>query len=155
MVYGVVLVAHSWLRWLVLALGLALLTLTLRGWRNAGDAWPRGIERLRKGFLAALDTQLLLGIALYALLSPLSRTGLSDLGAAMGDPVLRFYTIEHLVGMVTAVTVAHVGSRLAVRADRPNRCRALVATQALWLLITLASIPWPGLPYGRPLLRIL
>ena len=154
MVYGVVLVAHSWLRWLVLALGLALLTISLRGWRSALAAWPEGLERLRRGFLAALDAQMLLGIVLYAVLSPLSPTGMSDLGAAMSEPILRFYTVEHVVGMIAAIVVAHAGSRKAMRADVPRRYRMLLLTQALWLLVTLASIPWPGLPYGRPLLRV-
>ena len=153
MIHGLVLLAHSWLRWLVLALGIALLALSLRAARAAPIGWPPALERLRRGFLAALDAQVLLGVLLYALLSPLSRTGLSDLGVAMGDPVLRFYTIEHLVGMLAGLAVAHVGSARAMKAEGARRYGRLVVTQALWLLITLASIPWPGLAYGRPLLR--
>ena len=153
MIYGLVLLAHSWLRWLVLALGIGLLTLGLRGWRAAIDGWSPASERLRRGFLGALDTQMLLGLALYALLSPLPRAGLTDLGGVLGSPVLRFYTVEHLVGMLVGIVVAHAGAERAMRVDGVRRYRTLMVTQALWLLITLASIPWPGLPYGRPLLR--
>jgi hypothetical protein len=152
-IYGLVLLAHSWLRWLVLALGIGLLTLALRGWRAATDGWSPASERLRRGFLGTLDTQMLLGLALYALLSPLPRAGLTDIGGALGSPVLRFYTIEHLVGMLVGIVVAHAGSDRAMRVEGVHRYRTLMVTQALWLLITLASIPWPGLPYGRPLLR--
>ena len=153
MIYGIALLAHSWLRWLVLALGVGLLTLALRGWRSGLPAWPTAAEQLCRGFLGALDTQMLLGLALYALLSPLPRAGLADLGGAMGDAVVRFYTIEHVIGMVVGIVVAHAGSARAMKAEGAGRYRTLVTTQALWLLITLASIPWPGLPYGRPLLR--
>ena len=153
MIYGLVLIAHSWLRWIVLALGLALLAVATRGWRGGAVEWRESAERLRRGFLAALDTQMLLGIVLYVLLSPLSRAGLADLGAAMGNPVLRFYSIEHVVGMLVGIAVAHTGSARAMRAEGARRYRTLAATQSMWLLITLASIPWPGLAYGRPLLR--
>lgn len=141
------------MRWLVLALGVGLLAAALRVLRGAPPGWSSVCERLRRGFLGALDTQMLLGIALYALLSPLPRTGLSDLAGAMGDATLRFYSIEHVLGMVLAVAVAHAGSVRAMRSDGARRYRRMVATQALWLLITLASIPWPGLAYGRPLFR--
>lgn len=153
MIYGFVLLAHSWLRWLVLALGIGLLALAVRGGRPAEGVWSPASERIRRGFLGALDTQMLLGLALYALLSPLPRSGLTDLGAAMGSPVLRFYTVEHLVGMLVGIVVAHAGSERAMRVDGARRYRTLIVTQGLWLLITLVSIPWPGLPYGRPLLR--
>jgi hypothetical protein len=152
-IYGLVLLGHSWLRWLVLALGLALLLVALRGSGRAPPDWSNGPERLRRGFLGALDTQMLLGIALYAVLSPLPRTGLSDIAGAMANPILRFYTVEHVVGMVVGIAVAHAGSSRAMRWDGARRYRTLLLTQVLWLLITLASIPWPELPYGRPLLR--
>jgi len=153
MIHGLVLIAHSWLRWLVLALGVGLLAAALRASRGGPPRWSSAWERVRRGFLGALDTQMLLGIALYTLLSPLPRAGLSDLPSTMGDATLRFYSIEHVLGMVVAVMVAHAGSARAMRSDGARRYRRLVATQALWLLITLASIPWPGLPYGRPFFR--
>lgn len=153
MIYGLVLLAHSWLRWVVLALGVVLFGVALWGAGRGHDAWPHGLERLRRGFLGALDGQMLLGIALYAILSPFPRAGLSDIAGAMATPILRFYTVEHVFGMIVAIAVAHAGSARAMRVEGARRYRVLLVTQALWLLITLASIPWPGLPYGRPLLR--
>lgn len=151
--YVLVLVAHSWLRWVVLTVGVALLAVGARTWRTE-EAWGEREDRLRKGFLRVLDAQLLLGLGLYAVLSPLPRAGLSDLGAAMGDSVLRFYSIEHAFGMVLAVAIAHIGLARAVRLQSERRARAVTLTQLAWALVTIASIPWPVAAYGRPLFRL-
>lgn len=138
----------------MLALGVVLLAVAVRGWRSAAPEWSRGPDRLRRAFLGVLDTQMLLGIALYVWLSPFPRTAWSDMGEAMASPVLRFYSIEHLVGMAVAITVAHWGSARAMRREGAGRYRRLATTQIVWLLLTLVSIPWPGLAYGRPLFRV-
>jgi hypothetical protein len=101
-------------------------------------------------FVASMDVQLLIGIALYAV-SPLVQLALSDMGAAMSIHELRFFAVEHLSIMLVAVALAHVGSALARRApdDRGKHGRAL-----LWFglstIALLAGIPWdrallPGL----------
>lgn len=149
--YGLIVLGHSWLRWIVLALGVALLVAAVRSVRGA--TWSDRCERLRRGFLAALDTQLLLGLALYFLLSPLSRTGWSDLGAALQNPTVRFFTIEHVFGMVVAIAVAHGGLDRIPKMAPELRARRATIVMAAWLVIVLASIPWPGLSYGRPLAR--
>jgi hypothetical protein len=152
-VYVVVLLLHSWLRWVVLALGLALLAVATRDWVIRAERRPRS-DVLARMFLRALDTQVLAGLVLYALLSPLPRAGVSDLGAGLSDPVLRFYSIEHVFGMVVAVGLAHVGLGRARSSDVARRSRAVAVTMLLWLVVTLASVPWPGLAYGRPLFRL-
>jgi len=139
-IYGIVLLAHSWLRWVVLALGIVLFGVALWAAGRSHDAWSDGSERLRRRFLGALDAQMLLGIVLYAILSPFSRAGLSDIAGAMANPILRFYTVEHVFGMIVAIAVAHAGSARAMRVEGARRHRVLLVTQALWLLITLASI---------------
>lgn len=149
--YGLVVLGHSWLRWLVLALGVALLAASAASLRSA--TWSERCERLRRGFLAALDGQMLLGLALYFLLSPLARAGWSDLEAALQNPTVRFFTIEHVFGMVVAIAVAHGGLDRIPKVTPGSRARRATIVMAVWLVIVLVSIPWPGLPYGRPLAR--
>ena len=153
--YTIALVLHSWLRWLVLALGLGVFAGSYRAWRGGGHAPTDGggLGRLPRTFLATLDLQLLIGLGLYFALSPISRAGLQDMGSALGDSVLRFYSVEHPFGMVVGVLVAHVGWMRARRHEGDRRHRILCLTAASWLVITLVSIPWPGLPYGRALFR--
>jgi len=67
---------------------------------------------------------------------------------------LRFFGIEHVFGMVIAVGLLHVGHDRAERAAsaRDKHKRTLWLTGAALLLIA-ASIPWPFMPYPRPLWR--
>ena len=71
----------------------------------------------------------------------------------MGDAVLRFYSVEHPFGMILGVVVAHVGLDGVPRLAPAESARRIVATSLLWAAVTLASIPWPFLAYGRPLFR--
>jgi len=154
--YPPVLFAHSWLRWIVLVLGLVVLARTWRSWRTST---PPMDPRLRRSFVIALDAQFVLGLVMYVVLSPITRTAFSDMGAAMGITMLRFFSVEHVFGMTVAVIAAHIGHAVSGRisaddeADRRG-LRAPFVAQSVWLVATLASIPWQGLPYGRPLFRL-
>lgn len=145
-------IAHSWLRYAVLGLGIALLVTSLRGWR-AGRVWSRGDERVQSAFVGVLDTQMLLGLILYFGLSPLAAAARADLGAAMKNPELRFFGVEHIATMLIAVVVAHAGRSRGKRKQGAARQRTTLITQLLWLVLTLAAIPWPALDVGRPWLR--
>lgn len=150
--YAAVLFLHSWLRYVVVGFGLWLLVLSFRGMRTDAP-WSPHHERVHARFSAALDVQLLLGLALYFLLSPISAAAFADFGAAMKNAQLRFFGVEHFVGMLLAVAIAHVGRVRAKRKQARARHRTTFIAQALWLVLTLASIPWPGLDVGRPLFR--
>ena len=150
--YATVLLMHTWLRWPVLALGVAFLLRAASGWRRERP-WTEHDERWRRVFLRTLDAQVVLGLALYTLLSPISRAGMADLQGTLGDGVLRFFTIEHPFGMLSGVVVAHLGLRRAKTAPGVRAARLTTLTLLVWLLFTAGSVPWPGLAYGRPLLR--
>jgi hypothetical protein len=55
--------------------------------------------------------------------------------------------------MLIAITVAHLGRVRSKRKTGPARSRSVAITQAVWLVLTLLAIPWPGLDVARPLLR--
>jgi hypothetical protein len=150
--YLAVLLIHSWLRYAVLAFGVALLAVTLRDARRGAD-WTPGAERLHVRFLAVLDTQMLLGLLLYFWLSPYAAAARADFGAAMKNPPLRFFGVEHAITMALAVIVAHAGRTRSKRRQGVQRLRTTWRTQLLWLLLVLAAIPWPMLDIGRPLFR--
>ena len=145
--YELVLTAHSWLRWVALIAGLMAVVL-------AFTASPRA-DRWGLILVIALDIQLLLGFALYLVLSPNTKAILGNFGAAMRDPVARFWAVEHVSLMVFAVVMAHVGRVLARKAAAPaaKRKRLLVCF-VLSTLAMLAATPWPGMASGRPLFRV-
>ena len=144
MIYTTILIVHSWLRWAVLAAGLVA---ALRGGSDRSDTGG-------KWFTILLDVQFLLGLLLYFVLSPITGAALEDFGAAMRVAPLRFFAVEHTFGMVLAITLAHIG-RGRVRKTAPEkRGRTALIFYGLAMVIILASIPWPGMPAGRPLFRM-
>ncbi|MBI4887261.1 MAG: hypothetical protein HY824_09220 [Acidobacteria bacterium] len=151
--YPLVLAVHSLLRWAVLSAGLYACGRALAGARG-GRGWTPADARAGLWFMVAADLQFVLGLALYAGLSPIPRIAFQDFGAAMGNAVLRFWAVEHIFGMTVALALVHIG-RVRVRKTEDVRRRHILAAILFGLaLVTMAAtIPWPGLPAGRPLLR--
>jgi hypothetical protein len=151
--YSTVLGIHSWLRWVTLLLAIGATLNALRGdtdisLRPPGRHWDTF-------FMMALDIQVLFGLLLYFGLSPFTRRALTDLGAAMRDPGLRFWTFEHIGAMLTAVVLVRIGRVQALTAKTPvARRRKRLVFFGLTTLAIIAGIPWPGLPNGRPLFRL-
>jgi len=151
--YSATLLVHSWLRWAVLLFGLIAAWRAIDGARS-GRSWLPGDERFSKLFVIVLDVQLMIGILLYFALSPLTKAALGDFAGAMKDPLMRFWAVEHVFGMLIGVALAHVGRARARRAPADSlKHRRIAVFFILALLAILASIPWPGRVYARPLLR--
>src|SRR4051812_8365243 len=103
MAYELVLVMHSWLRWAVVVLAVVGLARALRGWLGHRD-FTGTDHRVLRLFVVACDMQLLLGLALYFYLSPITPKSLAALKAGMKVSELRFFAVEH-VAMMLAVIV--------------------------------------------------
>ena len=144
--YQIALIVHSWLRWGVILAGILALRSLLTA--KDGDRW--GLL-----FMMALDVQMLVGLTLYLALSPNMAAILANFGTSMGDPVARFWAVEHGGSMMLAVVFVHVGRVLARRAPTPPeaRLRQLICFGIAFVLI-LAATPWPGMANGRPLFRV-
>jgi hypothetical protein len=153
--YTALLFLHSWLRWLVILAGVAALGGAVAG-VSTRRAWlPVDNVRLAL-FTHSLDVQLLIGLILYAFLSPVTRSGFEDMQLTMRDPILRFFVVEHLTGMLVAIALAHVGrARVRKAVDAAARHRAVLIFIGLSMVALLLTIPWPGMPGGRELFRSL
>jgi hypothetical protein len=154
--YGLVLTLHSILRWAVLIVGLAAIIRAFVGWfGNRG--WEQLDERLGLIYTSVMDLQLLLGLLLYFVLSPLTRAALQDFGGAMANSVLRFWSVEHLLLMIIAVILAHLGRSLSRRTEaaKGKHQRAAILF-TLSLLAVLITIPWPFMANfaDRPWIRL-
>jgi len=151
-IYRLVLAAHSLNRWLVFGLLLVATVRGVRGWLARRD-WTAADERTGRALTAVVDLQLLLGLVLYVVLSPLPRIGWADMAATLDNRVLQFWTLEHAPTMVVAVVIVHIGRVRSRRADAPaRRHRPAALSAGLATALVLAAIPWPFLEYGRPLL---
>jgi hypothetical protein len=151
--YGTVLLLHSLVRWAVLLTGLLAAARGISGWRSRRP-WTLPDERAGLWFTISLDLQFLLGLLLYVALSPITWGAFQDFGGAMQDKIVRFWAVEHAFGMIVGITLAHIGrSRVHKTGNDVRRHKLAAIFFTLAMLAILASIPWPALPHGRPLLR--
>jgi hypothetical protein len=145
--YTWLLYAHSWNRWLVLAAAVAALGTSYRAWLTTG-AFGSTEERAQRAFAGLLDLQVLLGLTLYAL-SPIVRIAWRDMSVAMTIRDLRFFSIEHITGMVIALAFLHAGGSRVRRAEtEATKARQAAIWQTLAAISIAVSIPW-----WRPLFR--
>jgi hypothetical protein len=153
--YSLTLLAHSWLRWLVLAAAVLAVVRALKG-RSGPGVWTAADERTARLFTTLLDIQMLLGLLLFFVLSPFMAMVRDHLGEAMGNDAMRYWLVEHPVGMVVAIALAHVGrARIRKTADPRRKHRLALIFFGLALVAAAASVPWPGMATGRPLFRSL
>jgi hypothetical protein len=117
------LIAHAYLRFVILAVGVlgGLRSLVSLGTRDA--RFMRVDEMLNRGFGGALDLQVLIGIVLVILL--------------MGQPAEVPWI--HPILMAPAVVLAHLGARFRNRSDR-DRHKAQLAIYVGSLSLILAGL---------------
>jgi hypothetical protein len=144
--YPVVLGLHNLIRWVVLLAGAWAVFVAWRGWLGRGP-WTDRETRAMKLFVGTLDLQFAVGLLLYAVFSPLTRAAFSDFGAAMRDASVRYFVVEHVVIMIAAIAVAHVGAARVKKASTdPERFQRA----SIWLGIALAAVAG-FVPWARPL----
>lgn len=151
--YAALLWIHSWWRWVVV---IATVVAWGRAWAGAfgGRSFDPGAARAVKICLRAVDFQFLIGVILYLFVSPLTALAFRDMGAAMQNPQLRFFTIEHGPSMLLVTALLHIGSARSKRGVNDlQRHRRIVTWFTVAFLLMMAAIPWPALDVGRPLLR--
>jgi len=136
---------HNTLRWLLLVVLVITLVKYLAGWLG-NQSWKKTDNILGVVFTSLMDLQLLVGLALYFFISPITTLALSDFGAAMKDADLRFYAVEHFAMMLIAVVLVHIGRAKAKKAkvDR-NKFKTAFIFFAIALVVILAAIPWSRL----------
>jgi len=149
----VLLTLHNLTRWAVLLLGGVALIRAARGWVKQTDFTPAD-ARIGALFTIAFDVQILLGLILY-LTRGWGGVLFGDFGAAMREPALRFFALEHIFLMLVALGIAHMGRTLSRKAPTSlQKHRRAALGFGLALLLTLAAIPWPFFAQGRPWLRL-
>ena len=134
---------HSLLRWLIVLAGLWAVIRSLKGVAGKTPYTPAD-KKAGLFFMIFLDVQFLVGIVLYFFFSPLAKTGLADMGAAMKDPVVRFFTVEHEVMALIALALVHIGkSKIKKAATDAQKHKLGLIFFGLAFIVILALIPWP------------
>lgn len=136
---------HSTFRWLILLLAIVVITKYLIGWLG-NKSWQKSDNILGIIFTSVFDLQLLTGLVLYFFVSPFTQAAFADFGAAMKNPELRFYAVEHLTLMIIALVLVHIGRAKSKKAKTDKskfKIAALFFTIAI--AFVLAGIPWSRL----------
>lgn len=145
--YAFILAVHNILRWIVLVLLVVALVRAFWGWFG-GREWSSTDQKVGMFSTVSLDIQLLLGLILYFIFSPITTSAFSNFSGAMANSDLRFFVLEHFLMMVLAVIFAHIGSATAKRADSAMKKHRRAA---IWFSLSLIAI-LVGMPWFRPLI---
>jgi hypothetical protein len=134
---------HSFLRWAIVLAGIWAVIRSLKG--VTGKTPFTGADAKAGLFFQILcDLQLLVGLILFFFVSPLSKSGMADMGAAMKSPVLRFFTVEHEVMAIVAIALVHIGkSKIKKAVSDAQKHKLGLIFFGLALILILAAIPWP------------
>ncbi len=132
--YSFFLHLHSGFRYLVLLL---LLLAIIRAWADwlGKKAYSEGNRKLNLFAMISAHTMLLIGIILY-FLSPFVQFN----SQTMKQFDTRYWTMEHLVGMIIAIaiiTIGHSKSKKAALPEAKHKAIAIYYTLALLIIIVM------------------
>jgi hypothetical protein len=130
---------HSALRWIAIILMIATIVDSLvRMYRPFKD----NERKLALFTLISLHTQLIIGLLLY-FVSPVIAAAF-EAGHIMKNPVGRFYLVEHLLGMLLAITLVTIGySKAKKQSEHWSKHKIIFFYYLFAFIIILISIPWP------------
>jgi hypothetical protein len=141
--YSALVHAHSIGRWVVLVL---LIIAIFNSAVAGGRPFIKSDNRTGLFLTIFTDLMLLIGLVLwyfgprgYQLIQ-----SAGGMGAAMKDATVRFYGVEHFVGMLIAIILIHIGKAQAKkRIPDSTKHRRTLIFYLLALLIIVLTIPWP------------
>ncbi|MBD0333423.1 MAG: hypothetical protein ICV66_12290 [Chitinophagaceae bacterium] len=140
--YSALLHVHSVGRWIVLLL---LIIAIFNSLVAGGRPFIRTDARTGLLLIIFADLMFLIGIYLW-FAGPWGYQQIQSMGVneIMKNPAARFYTIEHMVGMLLAIVLIHIGKTQGRKqiSDKAKHRRTVIF-YTLALLIILVSIPWP------------
>ncbi len=133
---------HSIGRWMVLLL---LVFAIFKSATAAGRTYVKSDRRLGLLVTSVADLMLLLGLyQWFAGPWGLKQLQSNGMAVAMKNPVLRFFGVEHITGMIIAILLIHIGSAQGKRelTDKTKH-RRMALFYSIALIVILLSIPWP------------
>lgn len=133
---------HNLFRWLALIAIVVALIFAFQGWFAKKD-WTKKDNLAGLLLTIFIDIQLVIGLILYFFVSPFTKSAFADFGAAMKNSVLRFYAVEHILIMIIALVLVHIGRVKSKKAKLSvNRHKAAAIWYGIAFILILVGIPW-------------
>lgn len=131
------LAAHSGLRWIALLLLILTVFKAISGLMNKKSYLPLD-KKLATFTVMFFHIQLVLGFILFFV------NKWHTLFGEMKEPSIRFFTVEHTLGMLIAIILLTIGSAKAKKASSDEKkFKTITWMFTIALILVLASIPWP------------
>ncbi|MEO6189850.1 MAG: hypothetical protein ABIO44_05230 [Saprospiraceae bacterium] len=151
--YEFLLNSHSWLRWILLICFILVIVKSYTGFKS-NRAYTSEDKKWNTILIACLHLQAVIGLILY-FISPMMKGILSDFGASMKMSETRFWSMEHLFGMLVAVVITQVGSIKSKKQSTDHaRFKTAFTYYLIALIIILLMIPFGIWNADRPLFRM-
>lgn len=147
-----ILFVHSWLRWVLLLGMIYFLGRSLYGWITK-KSWTDADTKFIWAFDQIFGYQILFGLFIWAVGSPLTKAMFADPSIVMQNKVISFFALRHGVTMILALGVLHMGKAKARKSPEAARFKTFAIIFAIIFIFVLSAIPWPGTVYGRDLFR--
>ncbi len=141
--------AHSGGRWIVLVL---LLIAIFRSATAGNREFNEGDRKTGLFLMIFTDLMLLIGLYLYFAgawgAKQIENAG--GMGEVMKDTTTRFFAVEHLIGMLLAIILIHIGKAQAKK-NLPSKTvhRRTFVYYLIALILIIVSIPWPVREVGQ------
>ncbi len=140
---------HNFLRWFILLFALWTIFKTMGGLSGTRQ-FTKADKRPAMLLMITADIQLLLGLILY-----IGNGWFKVLtgGGFMKLPAARFWAMEHMLGMLIAIILIHIGYS-AAKKDIPDaaKFKKVFSYTLIALIAIFITIPWPFREIiGRPL----
>lgn len=144
---------HNVLRWVILILVVVALYRHLAGMGNPNKPYSNKDKKIDLFLMISVHVQLLIGLYQWFFgqwgLKLISNAGM---GAVMKDPVFRFWSVEHIAGMLIATILITIGRGVSKKPiPDVQKHKKIFWYFIIALFFILASIPWPGRDAARPL----
>lgn len=128
---------HSGLRWVLLILMIMSIVIAYFAKKRPHIPNKKQIN-IPLYTMILFSLQVILGFILYF------TSGKVSFGSGvMADSILRFFTVEHLAGMLIAWILVHLGYLRSRKMEYQKSYKTIFTYYLIALILVLISIPWP------------
>jgi hypothetical protein len=141
---------HSYNRYLILAALVFVLYRSFSGWLGK-KSYEKADNASGAALLGLSHLQLLIGLIQYGFTSAYTKAAFADFGAAMKNPWLRYFAVEHITAMVIAIALIQVGRTLSKRKTlSEDKHKAVAIYTSVAALLIFGTLAMKGILFGSP-----